>query len=67
MTPEPTPWRAWLRAAWAVGVPPRDFWRLSFREWRCLTAGPDAVLGAQGLSALMARYPDAARAMQEQG
>lgn len=54
------PFDAWLRLAVRMGISPHDFWRLSLREWRALTApaGP-APLGRVELEALRARFPDA--------
>ena len=50
------PWGAMLRAALAAGIPPAEFWSLSLREWRWLTAG-DVPLRAD-LVRLMDLYPD---------
>lgn len=52
-----TPWRAWLRAALAMGLTPAAFWRLSLREWRAL-AGVSAQLDRTDFEALAARFPD---------
>lgn len=58
-TPERTPWRAWLKLAAQLGVPPSAFWRLSAREWRALLAAPTReALGHEGFEALAARFPD---------
>jgi len=53
------PFDAWLRLAVRMGISPRDFWRLSLKEWRTLTkaAGP-APLGRGELEALRTRFPD---------
>nr|WP_272906882.1 phage tail assembly chaperone [Hyphobacterium sp. SN044] len=43
-----------------MGISPRDFWQLSLREWRMLTAPAGrAPLGRAELDALRARFPDA--------
>lgn len=54
------PFDTWLRLAMRMGISPRDFWRLSLKEWRALTqaTGP-APLGRAELEALRARFPDA--------
>lgn len=55
-------WRAWFSyAVLRLGLSPRDFWALSFTEWRwLLTAAAPAVdaLDAQGLQTLLSNYPD---------
>jgi uncharacterized phage protein (TIGR02216 family) len=53
------PFDAWLRLAARIGIPPRDFWALSLKEWRALTApsGP-APLGRAELEALRHQFPD---------
>lgn len=56
--PEPTPWRAWLAAAFAAGLKPARFWRLSLREWRALMAPQAAPLDRAALDALSVRFPD---------
>lgn len=58
--PEPTPWRAMIAAAAQHGVAPREFWRLSLREWRALLA-PGAALEAlsrQAFEDLARLFPD---------
>lgn len=60
MKPEPTPWRALIAVARELGVPPREFWRLSLREWRALSA-PSAQAGHLARSDfdfLSAQFPD---------
>ena len=60
MKPEATPWRALLAAAIGLGVSPREFWRLSLREWRALSApllSADA-LSRTALDSLSAQFPD---------
>jgi uncharacterized phage protein (TIGR02216 family) len=53
-------WDAALRFAMrAWGMAPREFWRLSLREWRALTAGDGAPLGVAEMEALMRKWPDA--------
>ncbi len=49
-----------LRTAVAMGVSPEAFWRLSLKEWRILTAGPEAVapLGRGDLERMMRAWPD---------
>jgi len=53
-------WRAALRrAVLDLGVPPRDFWRLSLAEWRALAEAPATpALNRAALDALIARFPD---------
>lgn len=58
MTPEPTPWAAWLRAAFAFGVAPEAFWRLSVREWRVLAAPEAEPFNQFAFDALAAQFPD---------
>jgi len=42
-----------------IGVPARDFWGLSLREWRALTAPPGVdALSRAGLNAMLERFPD---------
>jgi uncharacterized phage protein (TIGR02216 family) len=55
-----TAWGAMLRTAVAMGVSPEAFWRLSLKEWRILTAGPEAVapLGRGDLERMMRAWPD---------
>jgi hypothetical protein len=56
---KPEHWRAWLRGASAMGLQPREFWRLSFAEWRALTEAPRAqMLSRAELDALSTRFPD---------
>lgn len=52
------PYADWLALAARLGVPPRDFWRLSLREWRALTAAisPPAPMRRAELAALLARH-----------
>lgn len=60
MKPDPTPWRALLGAAIALGIAPREFWRLSLREWRALSAPLLRVggLARRDFEALSAQFPD---------
>ena len=52
-------WRAALRLALRLSIPPEAFWRLSLAEWRALTEAPAApVLTRDALQALIARFPD---------
>jgi uncharacterized phage protein (TIGR02216 family) len=52
-------WRAALRLALRLSIPPEAFWRLSLAEWRALTEAPAApVLSRDALAALVARFPD---------
>ena len=52
-------WRAALRLALRLSLPPQAFWRLSLPEWRALTETPAApVLTRDGLDALIDRFPD---------
>lgn len=51
-------WRAALRQAAALHIPPAAFWRLSVLEWRALSAATMAPLARPALEALMRRYPD---------
>lgn len=55
---EPTPWAAWLRAAFAFGVLPEAFWRLSVREWRALAAREAAAFDRASFETLAAQFPD---------
>lgn len=58
MKPERTPWRDWLGAAFAWGVAPEAFWRLSLREWSMLTSRPTRSLDRAAFDTLAALYPD---------
>jgi hypothetical protein len=53
-------WRARLRLAASIGIPPADFWRLSVAEWRALTeAAPETrAMERAALAGLMKDYPD---------
>ena len=55
-----TPWSEMLRMAVRLGVQPEGFWRLSLKEWRMLTARPEALLPmGRGVFEQMAeRWPD---------
>lgn len=54
------PFTAWLRlAALHFYIPPREFWRLSLKEWRALNAGgEDAALKRSTVEQLIQSYPD---------
>lgn len=55
-----TPWEEMLRRAFAAGVPPDAFWRLSLREWRMLVEpgqGPGAM-DRRELERLAEAWPD---------
>jgi uncharacterized phage protein (TIGR02216 family) len=52
------PWREWLAAAMSLGVTPKDFWRLSVKEWRALVSPRAAPLTRAELETLMKQYPD---------
>jgi uncharacterized phage protein (TIGR02216 family) len=59
MMAEPTPWRAMIARAQALGVSPQVFWRLSFAEWRALIAPPTPdALSRKAFDALTERFPD---------
>lgn len=54
-----TDWGAWLRLAVSMGLAPRDFWRLSLREWRLLTQAHQAIaMRRTEFEALARRFPD---------
>ena len=54
-----TAWAEMMRWALAMGVAPGDFWRLSLREWRWLTARPEGgSLGRADLERMAERWPD---------
>lgn len=55
---EKTPWAGWLAAAFAAGLAPCDFWRISVREWRAMTGAQANALGRAAFDALAARFPD---------
>lgn len=57
---EETPWPEMMRMAAGFGVGPPAFWRLSLKEWRMLTAGPEAVspMGRAVLEQMAERWPD---------
>ena|GEM_PF-685021 len=56
------PWDAMWRAALRAGVGPKDFWRLSLREWRWLAGTGEGVMSGVRLEELMGRFPDEAPA-----
>lgn len=59
MKAEPTPWRELVSVAAQAGLAPREFWRLSLKEWRAIIAPPSShVLGRAELHALMGAFPD---------
>lgn len=55
-----TPWPEMLRLAAALGVAPEEFWRLSLKEWRMLTARPEgpAPMGRTEFERMRAAWPD---------
>lgn len=54
-----TGWDQALRAALAAGIAPEGFWRLSLREWRALTARPDAgAMSRAEMERLREAWPD---------
>ncbi|MBC7767543.1 MAG: phage tail assembly chaperone [Phycisphaerales bacterium] len=55
---ERTPWPALLAAAMRAGVAPRDFWRLSLKEWRALVAPTEAGLSRAAFEAMAQVFPD---------
>lgn len=57
---ERTPWGRWLAAAFAAGLTPEAFWRLSLKEWRALL-GPRGAMDRAGFEALARRFPDQER------
>jgi uncharacterized phage protein (TIGR02216 family) len=62
MKVEATPWRALIVAGFHLGVSPREFWRLSLKEWRALTtpaAAADALSRA-AFNELAQLFPDSA-------
>ena len=58
MKAEGTPWGAWLKTAFAFGLNPADFWRLSLKEWRALTAPAPAPFNRAAFESLAAQFPD---------
>jgi uncharacterized phage protein (TIGR02216 family) len=60
MKSEPTPWRALIAAAVGLGIAPHQFWRLSLREWRALSASLSRTeaLPRDSFEALSAQFPD---------
>jgi uncharacterized phage protein (TIGR02216 family) len=58
MTREATPWGAWLKAAFAFGIAPAMFWRLSLKEWRALTAAGASPFDRAAFETLAAQFPD---------
>jgi hypothetical protein len=55
-----TDWGEMLRFAARLGLPPADFWRVSLREWRMLTASPAApeAMGRAVFERLAEAWPD---------
>lgn len=55
-----TNWGTMLRIAVSLGVGPEGFWRLSLKEWRMLTARPDAArpMGRGEMEAMARAWPD---------
>jgi len=58
MEHERTPWSAWLKAAFGFGLVPADFWRLSLKEWRALTAQGASPFDRAAFEALASQFPD---------
>ncbi len=59
MKTEATPWRALLAAGFQLGVHPREFWRLSLKEWRALAAPAAAeALSRAAFDELARLFPD---------
>jgi uncharacterized phage protein (TIGR02216 family) len=53
------PFDDWLRlCVMQFSVSPREFWRLSLREWLILTQSKRAALSRSNLDALLAHWPD---------
>lgn len=54
------PFDAWLNlAVTRFGLPPREFWAMSVKDWLTLTAPTNPQgLSRDGFAALSARYPD---------
>ena len=55
---ERMPWRRLLALSQTLGVAPAQFWRLSLREWRALTAPAREALTRAAFDALARRFPD---------
>jgi hypothetical protein len=49
-----------IAAALRLGVPPRDFWQLSLREWRALAAPAETALSRDAFDAMTHMFPDQA-------
>lgn len=49
-----------VRVAISLGVAPAEFWRLSLKEWRMLTARPSGgePLGRAALEQMAREWPD---------
>ncbi|RIJ20671.1 phage tail assembly chaperone [Henriciella barbarensis] len=47
-----------LRAAALIGIPPEQFWKLSLREWRALTAQAGRSLPRKEFDLMMKKQPD---------
>lgn len=62
MTPQERQWSEMLQAAARMGVGPEAFWRLSWKEWRMLKAGPVQAppLGRSELERMREMWPDEA-------
>lgn len=60
MTGVRTPWGEMARTAAMMGIGPERFWRLSLREWRMLTEGPEntAPIGRDDLERMAEAWPD---------
>jgi hypothetical protein len=52
-------WRNWLRAAMSNGIALRQFWRMSFAEWRAINELQRTLaLTRADLDELGRRFPD---------
>ncbi|MEQ1809092.1 MAG: phage tail assembly chaperone [Terricaulis sp.] len=58
-----TPWRAMLAAARELAIAPNQFWRLSLREWRAITALRSAAesMPRAAFERLAQNFPDEKR------
>lgn len=51
-------WAEMLRAAALMGIAPAQFWKLSLREWRALTAPSGPALARKEFDLMMKTRPD---------